>query len=162
MNRPKLRLVSACALIVALLGGFPASTHAASATPVAPVNTADGLALKGYDPVAYFISGQPIPGLAQYNYRSDRVTYRFASADDLARFTAEPVKYRPQYGGYCAYAMALDRIADIDPKRWAIVDGKLYLNNGYIAQTLWGTNKVRHIAAADRNWPLYPKKSNAR
>lgn len=161
MNRSKfLALVAGC-LVVALIAGVPSSTFAGSATPVAPVNTSDGVALKGYDPVAYFTSGRPTPGLDQYTYRWDGVSYRFASADDLALFKAEPAKYVPQYGGYCAYAMSLNRIADIDPSRWAIVDGKLYLNNGYIAQTLWSANKTGHIASADRNWPLYPKKSGS-
>jgi len=130
-----------------------------SASPVAAVNTADGFALKGYDPVAYFINGQPTKGSAQYSFRWKGVTYLFASAENLQRFKAEPDKYLPQYGGYCAYAMSLDRIADIDPHRWAIVGGKLYLNNGFIAQDLWSLNKSGNIESADRNWPQYPKKA---
>ena len=82
-----------------------------------------------------------------------------AEAENLQRFKADPEKYLPQYGGYCAYAMSLDRIADIDPYRWAIVGGKLYLNNGFIAQDLWSLNKSGNIVSADRNWPLYPKKA---
>jgi YHS domain-containing protein len=130
-----------------------------SASPVLAVNTKDGFALKGYDPVAYFTIGQPTKGVDQYTYRWQGVTYRFASADNLQRFKADPEKYVPQYGGYCAYAMSLDRIADIDPYRWAIVGGKLYLNNGYLAQDLWSLNKSGNIASADQNWPLYPKKA---
>ena len=130
-----------------------------SPSPVAAVNTADGLALKGYDPVAYFTDGQPTKGTDQYSFEWKGVTYRFASAENLQRFKADPDKYLPQYGGYCAYAMSLDRIADIDPHRWAIVGGRLYLNNGYLAQDLWSLNKSGNIASADRNWPLYPKKA---
>jgi hypothetical protein len=59
----------------------------------------------------------------------------------------------PQYGGYCALAMALDSIADIDPEEWAIVGGKLYLNNGFFAQRLWSIDKSGNIERADRNWP---------
>jgi hypothetical protein len=55
--------------------------------------------------------------------------------------------------------MSLDRIADIDPSRWAIVNGKLYLNNGFVAEKLWSLNKSGNIVSADRNWPLYPKKT---
>jgi YHS domain-containing protein len=123
------------------------------------VNTADGLALKGYDPVAYFTDGQPTKGADQYSFQWKGVTCRFASAENLKRFKADPEKYLPQYGGYCAYAMSLDRIADIDPHRWAIVGGKLYLNNDFLAQNLWSLNKSGNIASADRNWPLYPKKA---
>ena len=142
-----------------LLTSAPNSVAADSPTsPVPAVNTAAGLGLKGYDPVAYFTQGRPTPGIDQYTYSWKGVTYRFASADNLERFKTDPEKYLPQYGGYCAYAMSLDRIADIDPSRWAIVKGKLYLNNGFVAQSLWSVNKTGNIASADRNWPLYPKK----
>ena len=100
----------------AMFAGLPGSAVAgSSASPVAAVNTTDGLALKGYDPVAYFTDGQPTKGADQYSFQWKGVTYRFASAENLQRFKADPDKYLPQYGGYCAYAMSLDRIADIDP-----------------------------------------------
>src|ERR1700730_3394861 len=151
------------ALVWLLLVGAPfanpgSALAASETTPVAAVNAADGIGLKGYDPVAYFTLGQPTPGVDEYTYRWKGVTYRFASAENLARFKSDPEKYLPQYGGYCAYAMATDRIADIDPSRWAIVDGKLYLNNGFFAEKLWSLNKSGNIAAGDRNWPLYPKR----
>jgi YHS domain-containing protein len=145
---------------VSLLLAFSGPTSAGSVPPVAAVNTSDGIALKGYDPVAYFTENQPTRGLDEYVYRYNGVTYRFVSAQNLKRFRADPDKYLPQYGGYCAYAMSLDRIADIDPKRWTIVDGKLYLNNGYFSQTLWSLSRSGKIVAADRNWPLYPKKAS--
>jgi YHS domain-containing protein len=146
-------------MVIALFAGRPEFALASEKPPVAPVNAADGTGLKGYDPVAYFTLGQPTPGVDQYTYRWKSVTYRFASSQNLELFKSDPAKYLPQYGGYCAYAMSLNRIADIDPARWAIVDGKLYLNNGYIAQTLWSVNKTGNIDSADRNWPSYPKKS---
>jgi YHS domain-containing protein len=143
-----------------VLTGLLASAAAdSSASPVPAVNTTDGLAVKGYDPVAYFTDEHPTKGEDQYRFQWKGVTYQFASAENLQRFKADPEKYLPQYGGYCAYAMSLDRIADIDPFRWAIVGGKLYLNNGFIAQDLWSLNKSGNIASADRNWPLYPKKA---
>ena len=77
------------------------------------MNTTDGLALKGYDPVAYFTDGQPKKGADQYSFQWKDVTYRFATAENLQRFKADPEKYLPQYGGYCAYAMSLDRVADM-------------------------------------------------
>jgi YHS domain-containing protein len=138
---------------------FGSAVAGFSPAPVAPVNTTDGLALKGYDPVAYFTDGHPTKGEDRYSFQWNGVTYRFASAENLQRFKADRERYLPQYGGYCAYAMSLDRIADIDPYRWAIVGGKLYLNNGFIAQDLWSLNKSGNIASADRNWPLYPKKA---
>jgi len=156
-RRPALVLVL---LVLALLSARPGSAVAASdKTPVAAVNAAGGAGVKGYDPVAYFTVGQPTPGVDQYTYRWKGVTYRFASAEDLAQFKADPEQYLPKYGGYCAMAMAINRIADIDPSRWAIVDGKLYLNNGFLAEKLWSLNQKGNIAAGDRNWPLYPKKA---
>ncbi len=147
-------------LVIALFAARPRTAVAASGkTPVAAVNAANDIGVKGYDPVAYFTLGQPTPGLDQYTYRWKGVTYRFASADNLNRFKTDPEKYLPQYGGYCAYAMAINRIADIDPSRWAIVDGKLYLNNNFLSYHLWSLNKSGNIAAADRNWPPYPKKA---
>jgi YHS domain-containing protein len=146
-------------LVIALFTDRPGIAVAASGkTPVAAVNATGDIGVKGYDPVAYFTLGQPTPGLDQYTYRWKGVTYRFASADNLNRFKTDPEKYLPQYGGYCAYAMAINRIADIDPSRWAIVDGKLYLNNNFLSYHLWSLNKSGNIAAADRNWPQYPKK----
>src|SRR5271163_2170977 len=141
-------------LVIVLLAGFAVPMAAASEKAAAPaVNAADGIGVKGYDPVAYFTAGRPTPGLEQYTYRLKGVTYRFASAEDREEFEAAPEMYLPQYGGYCAYAMSLDRIADIDPSRWAIVNHKLYLNNNYLSFHLWSLDKNRNIASADHNWP---------
>ena len=112
---------------------------------------------KGYDAVSYFDAGKPIRGSAQFSITYKGVVYRFASADHRNRFIAEPQRFLPQYGGYCAFAIAQNWIADIDPDEWAIVDGKLYLNNGFFAQALWSLDKSGNIAAGDRNWPLVPK-----
>lgn len=156
------RRETAFAVLIAVLGLFVAIAGSAAAgtdSPVPAVNADQGIGLKGYDPVAYFINGAPIKGSEQYSLAWKGVTYRFASTGNLEKFKADPEKYLPQYGGYCAYAMSLDRIADIDPSRWAIVNGKLYLNNGFVAEKLWSLNKNGNIVSADRNWPPYPKKA---
>jgi hypothetical protein len=146
-------------LIVAVLAVFvPRAAAASDKSPVPPVNTADGIGVKGYDPVAYFVAGRPTPGIELYTYQWKGVTYRFASAEDREKFKTNPEKYVPQYGGYCAYAMSIDRIADIDPARWAIVNNKLYLNNNYLSFHLWSLDEKGNIASADHYWPLYPKK----
>jgi YHS domain-containing protein len=144
------------ALSVALVARAAAESQK---SPVAAVNATERVGVKGYDPVAYFTIGRPTPGLPQYAYQWIGVTYRFASADDREKFKADPPKYLPQYGGYCAYAMSIDRIADIDPSRWAVVNNKLYLNNNYLSFHLWSLNKRGNIASADEYWPLYPKKA---
>src|SRR5262245_27178734 len=130
----------------------------AESSPVAPVNSSDGLAIKGYDPVAYFVAGKPTPGAEAHTHRWKGVTYRFSSAENLKRFKTDPERYVPQYGGYCAFAMSINRIDDIDPVRWTIVDGKLYLNNNLVSFGLWSVNTPQKIASADRNWTVFPKR----
>jgi len=143
-------------LLVAVLVALPYSAGP-SEPPVAPVNASDGVGLKGYDPVAYFTGGQPATGTSQYSFQWKGVTYRFASAENLQRFKADPEKYLPQYGGYCAYAMSINRIADISPTEWTIFGGKLYLNNNFFSQTLWSVDKSGRIETGDRNWAVFPK-----
>ena len=163
MTRSSYRLWIPHLLAVALLISFSGSAAGdSSKSPVAAVNTTNGLGLKGYDPVAYFTTGHPTPGVDAYTYHWKGVTYRFASAESQERFQVDPEQYLPQYGGYCAYAMSLNRIADIDPARWAIVDGRLYLNNNRLSQTLWSFDKSGNIADGDRNWAAFPKAPGSR
>jgi hypothetical protein len=81
------------------------------------------------------------------------VKWRFATAENLAKFQAEPKRYAPQFGGYCAYAVSEDYTADIDPSAWTVRGGKLYLNYSKKVQKLWLKDVGRRIAAAERNWP---------
>ena len=153
---------AAMATVLYLILGIRGSAAASSNSPVPVVNAAAGVGLKGYDPVAYFVNGQPTNGTERYSFVWKGVTYRFASEENLKRFKTDPEKYLPQYGGYCSYAMSLNRIADVDPSRWAIVNGKLYLNNGFVAQRLWSLDKRGNIESADRNWLHYPKQAQGR
>ena len=146
-------------LAVCLLSLFVTGSALAD-SPIAAVNSEHGLAVKGYDPVSYFTTGKPTPGLAQFSTTYKGATYRFASAEDRDRFIAAPEKFVPQYGGYCAYAISLNKIADIDPDEWTIVNDKLYLNNGFLAQSLWSLDKSGNIVRGDHNWPLVPKQGN--
>lgn len=148
------RRTAAAWIVAAALGGCAA---AGPRPPVPPVNAPSGVAIEGYDPVAYFHSGRPVRGRAAYTRELGGVTYVFASPENAERFARAPDRYAPQYGGYCAYAMSLDRIADVDPERWAIVGGKLYLNNNLFAHALWSLDESGRIAAADAHWERYPK-----
>jgi YHS domain-containing protein len=130
---------------------------ASAVAPIATVNTEHGLAIKGYDPVAYFTAGKPTPGMTGFSATYQGAVYRFVSAENRDRFLAAPQTFAPQYGGYCAFAIALNTIADIDPDEWAIVNGKLYLNNSFFSQALWSLDKSGNIARGDRYWPLVPK-----
>ncbi len=110
-------------------------------------------AIRGYDPVAYFTAGKPVKGSDQQTFEWNGETFRFASAEHLALFKAQPEKYAPQYGGYCAYAVSEGATASTQPKAWTIVDNKLYLNYSLNIRKLWSKNIPSRIAKADKNWP---------
>ncbi len=114
--------------------------------------TGDG-ALRGYDPVAYFTAGKPMKGRDPYQFEWNGATFKFASAEHLALFESDPEKYAPQYGGYCAYAVAKGATASTVPEAWTVHDGKLYLNYSLSVRERWREDIPGHIAAADRNWP---------
>jgi YHS domain-containing protein len=106
-----------------------------------------------YDAVAYFTSGKPVEGSKAFEYKYKGVTWRFASADNLAAFKADPTKYAPQYGGYCAWAVSQGYTAKGDPKAWKIVNGKLYLNYNLDIQKKWEQDVPGLVAKGDSNWP---------
>ncbi|MDX2120138.1 MAG: YHS domain-containing (seleno)protein [Gemmatimonadota bacterium] len=113
----------------------------------------NGLGLKGYDPVAYFSEGAPVKGTAAFSATYEGVTYRFASAEHRHQFQADPTRYLPQYGGYCAMGVAMGKKLPIDPAAFRIVDGKLYLNVNKSVQRDWLKDVPGHIARADAAWP---------
>lgn len=118
-----------------------------------PINNKRGVAVKGYDVVAYFTESKPVKGDKQHELKHQDVTFRFASADNLAKFKADPEKYMPAYGGYCAYGVAKGATYNIDPEAWKIVDGVLYLNYNSDVQKDWSQDIPGYIAKANANWP---------
>jgi YHS domain-containing protein len=127
---------------------------ATAAWAVDPVNrTRAGIAIKGYDPVAYFTDSRPAKGSPDHTHDWNGATWQFSSEGNRALFAADPDKYAPQYGGYCAWAVSRNDTAGIDPDAWKIVDGKLYLNYSAKIQEKWSKDIPGNIAAADRNWP---------
>ena len=142
-------------LALALLAGAPAQ----DAWAAAPVNANwRGLAIKGYDPVAYFEEGKPVEGRPEHALSWMGAAWRFASAKNKEAFQADPRRYAPQYGGYCAWAVSQGYTADIDPGAWKVVNGKLYLNYNLDVQKNWAKDIPGHIARADKNWPEVLKK----
>ena len=146
-------LVAAFAVIAGLLAASAAI--AGTETNVSSGLTAKGpgLAVHGYDVVAYFTDGQPMLGRAKYSTVYKDAAYRFASEDHLDSFEDDPEMYLPQFGGYCAYGVAVGAKFDGDPHLWKIVDGRLYLNLNEDVQKTWERNIPRYIKKADRNWP---------
>ena len=114
-----------------------------------------GLALQGYDPVAYFTDGKPVRGKAEFAARHDGAAYRFASAAHRDAFLSAPEKYAPQYGGYCAFGMASGYKAPIEPDAWTIVDGKLYLNYNRSVRSRWSSDVPGYVRKADGHWPRF-------
>lgn len=112
-----------------------------------------GAAASGYDVVAYFTEGRPVDGSDAYTATHDGATWRFSSAANRDTFAADPGKYAPQYGGYCAYAAAQGSKAPTVPEAWKIVDDKLYLNYSKGVQRRWESKQASYITDADRNWP---------
>jgi YHS domain-containing protein len=121
----------------------------------APVYTGllSRVAVSGYDPVAYFTDGRPVRGTTQFRTTYQGYEYRFASAEHLAAFQANPARYLPQYGGYCAWAIAQGYTASGNPNNWRIVDGRLYLNYNDEIQQRWERDIPGFIRSANGNWP---------
>ena len=117
------------------------------------VNAEDGVGIAGHDPVAYFTETRPVAGRAEVTAVHQGVTYRFASETNRTAFLADPVKYLPQYGGYCAYGMARGYKAVVDPAAFTVASGKLYLNYNRSIAGVWQGNRAREIQRADANWP---------
>ena len=121
--------------------------------PVPAVNAKGGVAVRGYDVVAYFTQSRAVRGDERYEFQWMDATWRFASQEDRVAFASEPGKYAPQFGGYCAWAVGHNYTADADPEAWRIVDGKLYLNYNRSVQTKWEQDRAKWIEDGLRNWP---------
>lgn len=127
--------------------------------PVDAVNRArDGVALRGYDTVAYFKDSRAVKGAAQFEHEWMGARWRFASKENRDAFAASPEKYAPQFGGYCAWAVGHNYTADADPEAWRVVDGKLYLNYNRSVQQKWEQDRAKWIEEGHRNWPHLHKK----
>ena len=112
-----------------------------------------GIAIKGYDPVAYFTQSKPVKGSSSFTFQWMNATWWFANAQDRDEFSRTPEKYAPQYGGYCAYGISQGHAVSIDPEAWTIFEGKLYLNYSKGVQKTWSGAIPKYIDEADRNWP---------
>ena len=113
--------------------------------------TADG-AIRGYDPVAYHIQNKPVRGLQAITYEWNGATWRFSSNANRDRFVADPARYAPRYGGFCAYGTSQGYKVSTDPAAFAIVDGRLYLNYSKPVQLTWNLDRPGYILKADHNW----------
>ncbi len=151
---------SSIALLFALIIGL---FHVTPSLAAEPINTLDkaslvskfkpsGIAIRGYDTVAYFTEDKPVKGSNKFTSDWNGATWRFASQANLDLFESDPEKYAPQYGGYCAYGVAQGYLVKIDPDQWSIIDGKLYLNYNGKFQRKWEKDIAGYIQTADNRF----------
>lgn len=111
------------------------------------------LAVGGYDVTAYFTEAKPVKGKKAFKTEYMKAEWHFASQENLDKFTSDPERYVPQYGGYCAWAVSQGSTASGDPLLWTVHEDKLYLNYNAKINKKWDQDKDELIAIADENWP---------
>jgi len=132
-------------------------TFSASAQALLNIDKS-GLAIKGHDPVAYFVLGAATKGDPQITAIFGGATYRFASAENKAVFDNDPAKYAPQFGGFCAWAVSQGYTASIDPNAFQIVDGRLLLQYSFGVRKDFSKDTQGNLKKADANWPSLVQK----
>lgn len=145
--------IGTVALVVLAFGAYHAYLYSLHIYATEPVYQTSRGALDGYDPVAFFKSGVPAAGRADLTHEWNGATWHFASEENFAAFRNAPEAYAPQFGGYCAYAVANGYTAKSAPDAWHIADGKLYLNFNLSVRETWRSKQAEFIAAGAQNWP---------
>jgi YHS domain-containing protein len=112
-----------------------------------------GAAILGYDAVAYFTENKPVKGNPKFQSQYEGANYYFATVDHKKAFDANPAKYAPAYGGYCGYAVSVDRLSPITPEWFQIIDGKLILQHNKKAYDKFNADLKGNVTKADQNWP---------
>jgi len=132
---------------------------AAGTEGVKKINTtAENIAIKGFDTVAFFTAEKAIEGNPQYSFIWNGAKWYFSSAENMEKFKAAPENYAPQFGGYCSWAVSHGYTADGDPNAWKIVDGKLYLNYNQKVKEKWEAEQPKLIEDGRKNWEEFKKK----
>ncbi len=140
------RILLAWSLALPVIMGQPALAE------IAHVYAPGGVAIAGYDPVAYFTDGRAVPGSAEFMLKWRGAIWMFSSPSHMEAFEMDPLAYAPQYGGYCSVAIADGQVAGSDPQAFAIFDGRLYLNYNQNVLRLFQSNRSGFVARADLAW----------
>lgn len=162
LPQPARRVFAAFTLAFAMLAGASFMQPAVAGKVWFEGGVFGSAAVRGYDVVAYFTQGKPVEGKSDYSHSWNNATWRFASAEHRDLFAANPEKYAPQYGGWCAWAVSQGYTASVDPAAWRIVDGKLYLNYSKSVQSQWAQDIPGHIEKGNTNWPGIKQKLAAK
>lgn len=144
-------------LLLGILASFMASAQTGQSNTYNNVDSS-GVILNGYDAVAFFTENKPVKGNPNYSYTYQNATYHFASQEHLDVFKANPEKYKPQFGGWCAYAVSLGRVAPIDVNTFSIVNGRLVIQHNQRAVDGWNKDVQGNLTLADKYWPKVAEK----
>jgi YHS domain-containing protein len=112
-----------------------------------------GVAIQGYDPVAFFTEHKPVMGKPEFTSRADGATYQFVSKEHKELFDKEPAKYEPLFGGYCAYGVSRDKLAPVEVDAYQIIDGKLYMQYNKSIRDSFNEDQKGNLNKANQNWP---------
>ena len=145
-------LATHCCRCAAILALALAVLPSLAARPQPIFSNSDGVAVNGFDVVAYFNEGA-IRGLPAFEVEYRGAKWYFESKKNMAKFLFKPDKYVPVYGGYCAYGVSQGYLVKTDPDAWTVYQGKLYLNFDVITRSHWLKDRNQYIAKADKNWP---------
>jgi YHS domain-containing protein len=148
------KIAKSIALSLAL--SFAGSAVAADKDMNADLND---VAISGYDTVAYFTKKMPVQGVDKFTAVYKNTIYKFSSEQNRDAFKANPEKFAPQFGGYCAMGIAMEKKFNVDPMAWRIVDDKLYLNLNKDVQTKWSSDIPGNLKTAQGNWPTIKDKA---
>ena len=146
-----LRRVTKLACLFTLGVGLAVQAHAQSKTLLNLDK--NGLAVQGYDPVAFFTDGKPVKGNPQFASSLKGATYYFASTEHKAAFDKEPAKYEPQFGGYCAYGVTKGKPVPIEVDAFQVVNGRLLLQYDKGIRDKFNKDTQGNLKLADSNWP---------
>ena len=134
-------------IIAAIALAYAAIAHAGK------IYTKGGEAIGGYDTVAYFTDSKAVKGSSSHSYKWNGATWHFSSSKNLDLFKADPAKYAPQYGGHCAWAMSeKGSLVKVDPKKFDVYNGKLYLNYSGGTQKKWEADRAGMVKRGDANY----------
>jgi YHS domain-containing protein len=144
-------------LILSVIALFCVSLASAPAQEAKSKNLnnldSSGIAIQGYDPVAFFTDGKPVKGTTEFVARYKGATYQFSSKEHRDTFKASPSKYEPAFGGYCAYGLSKKKLVEIDVEAFQIVDGRLLLQYSKGVRDDFNKDAKANLSKADANWP---------
>ena len=146
-------------IILFLILGIASFSACTNSEGVKQINmTAENIAIKGFDAVAYFTAQNAVPGNSNYEFAWNGAKWRFSSAENMEKFKSNPENFAPQFGGYCSWAVSHGYTADGDPNAWKVVDGKLYLNYNQKVKEMWEAEQQKFIEDGKKNWEEFKTK----